>query len=409
MMRAVEAHSCRRHSPAGQCGAPFFCALDALAINDRSARAGVPPRQLPACHIERVVNAPERAVVVPSVEGVVQGAARRQVLGDRGPLAARAQDIHEAVDHLAQVDPPLVAAALGGRDQWGNQRPFLVAHVTWVAQLAPVVATTVLTRPHQRLPPDRTAAKGITTNSKHSRCSRMDTEQTREPLELYSDFLDLGRFSGPAHESRMAQYLSDKYKERRPEVVLALGPEALRFVNENRSNLGLDSPIVFCCTSRARLAALGELDDVTGVISEFDLTKTLALAQQLQPDARHLVIVAGATEFDQQWVRIARRQLASFESRYDTTYLAGLRYADLMERLKRLPRDSIVIMLTMFADGAGRLSISPESVQEITKAATAPVYAPYETYLGRCVVGGHVDPLARIGEEIADLALGILA
>src|SRR3954447_11585306 len=182
MMRAVEAHSCRRHSPAGQCGAPFFCALDALAINDRSARAGVPPRQLPACHIERVVNAPERAVVVPSVEGVVQGAARRQVLGDRGPLAARAQDIHEAVDHLAQVDPPLVAAALGGRDQWGNQRPFLVAHVTWVAQLAPVVATTVLTRPHQRLPPDRTAAKGITTNSKHSRCSRMDTQIAKGDL-----------------------------------------------------------------------------------------------------------------------------------------------------------------------------------------------------------------------------------
>src|SRR4051812_14067230 len=184
MMRAVEAHSCRRHSPAGQCGAPVFCALDALAINDRSARAGVPPRQLPACHIERVVNAPERAVVVPSVEVVGQGAARRQVLGDRGPLAARAQDVHEAVGHLAQVDRPLVAAALGGRDQWCNQRPFLVGQVTWVAQLATGVATTVLTRPHQRLPPDRNASKRITTNSKHSRCSRMDTQVPRTRVEL---------------------------------------------------------------------------------------------------------------------------------------------------------------------------------------------------------------------------------
>src|SRR3954453_19990855 len=63
-----------------------------------------------------------------------------------------------------------------GRDQWGNQRPFLVGQVTWVAQLATVVATTVLTRPHQRLPPDRNAAKEITTNSKNSRCSRMDTK-----------------------------------------------------------------------------------------------------------------------------------------------------------------------------------------------------------------------------------------
>src|SRR3954454_2373458 len=186
MMRAVEAHSCRRHSPAGQCGAPFFCALDALAINDRSARAGVSPRQLPACHIERVVNAPERAVVVPSVEVVVQGAARRQVLGDRGPLAARAQDVHEAVGYLAQVDRPLVAAALGSRDQWGDQRPFLVGQVTWVAQLATVVATTVLTRPHQRLPPNRNAAKEITTNSKHSRCSRMDTNHHDQTSLLWA-------------------------------------------------------------------------------------------------------------------------------------------------------------------------------------------------------------------------------
>jgi len=234
------------------------------------------------------------------------------------------------------------------------------------------------------------------------------TEQSREPLELYSDFLDLGRFSGPDYEKRTAQYLAEKYRERRPEVVLALGPEALRFVNENRSDLGFDNPIVFCCTSRTRLAALGELNDVTGVISEFDLTKTLALAQRMQPDARHLVIVAGATEFDQQWIQIARRQLAPFESRYDTTYLAGLHYTDLMERLKRLPRDSIVIMLTMFADGARRLFISPEITQQITSVATAPVYAPYESYLGRGVVGGHVDSLERVGQETADLALKIL-
>src|SRR4051794_17906385 len=99
--------------------------------------------------------------------------------GYRGPLAARAQDVHEAVGYLAQVDRPLVAAALGGRDQWGDQRPFLVGQVTWVAQLATVVATTVLTRPHQRLPPNRAAAKEITTNSKHSRCSRMDTNSCR--------------------------------------------------------------------------------------------------------------------------------------------------------------------------------------------------------------------------------------
>src|SRR4051795_495959 len=70
--------------------------------------------------------------------------------------------------------PPRLAAGIS-RDQWCDQRPFLVGQVTWVAQLAPVVATTVLTRPHQRLPPDRNPAKGITPDSQPSRCFRMDT------------------------------------------------------------------------------------------------------------------------------------------------------------------------------------------------------------------------------------------
>jgi hypothetical protein len=118
------------------------------------------------------------------------------------------------------------------------------------------------------------------------------TDRSREPLELYADFLDLGRFSGEAYETRTARYLVDKYRDRKPDVVMALGPQALQFVMRNRAALAFDMPIVFCCTSRARLAALNPPGDVTGIISEFDLAGTLSLAQRLQPDARHIVVVA---------------------------------------------------------------------------------------------------------------------
>jgi hypothetical protein len=63
----------------------------------------------------------------------------------------------------------------------------------------------------------------------------------------------------------------------------------------------------------------------------------LALAQRLQSDARHIVVVAGATEFDQRSAQIARRQLVSYEQKYDTKYLVGLRHQDLLDELKRLP------------------------------------------------------------------------
>ena len=227
-------------------------------------------------------------------------------------------------------------------------------------------------------------------------------------LELYTEFLDLGRFSGAAYEEQAALALANKYRDRRPEIVIALGPRALRFVVRNRELSHLDVPVVFCCTSRARLARLNSTSDLTGIISEFKIADTLALAKHLQPNAREIAIVAGASEFDKTSVGIARRQLANFEKDYKITELVGLRHEVLIENIKRLPRDTIVILLTMFTDGAGRPYITPELVPELSEASTAPIYTPYEAYLGRGVVGGNSNSLQKVGAEVADLALEVL-
>src|SRR3954468_6576727 len=93
MMRAVEAHSCRRRSPTDRCGPPLFRALDALTVDDRGGRAGLSLGQLPTPDVKRVMDAIQRAVVGPAAEVVVHRAAGRQVLRQRCPLATGAQDI----------------------------------------------------------------------------------------------------------------------------------------------------------------------------------------------------------------------------------------------------------------------------------------------------------------------------
>jgi signal transduction histidine kinase len=230
-----------------------------------------------------------------------------------------------------------------------------------------------------------------------------------DSLELYTDFLDLGRFSGQEYERRAASYLAEKYRERAPEVVIALGPQALRFVLRNRAELNFRAPLVFCCTSRSRLATLNPAEPITGIISEFDVSKTLTLGRQLQPRARAIAVVAGATEFDREWIGVARRQLAPYEQQFAIRYVYDLRYQELVHELERLPRDTIVILLTMFADRDGQRFITPEIVPELTKASAAPVYSPYETYAGLGVVGGYVDSIDKAGDEVADLALALLS
>ena len=60
---------------------PFFSTLHALAVNDRRRRTGFAPDLFTAFHIERVMNALQRAVPFPLIKIIMQCAARRQVLG----------------------------------------------------------------------------------------------------------------------------------------------------------------------------------------------------------------------------------------------------------------------------------------------------------------------------------------
>jgi len=97
---------------------PFFRAFHALAIDDASRWARFTIHVFATLHVERVMNAIQRAVPVPKVEITKQRALRRQVFGNITPLASRAQHIHEAVHDFRgsteRLRPPRLAGGIKG-------------------------------------------------------------------------------------------------------------------------------------------------------------------------------------------------------------------------------------------------------------------------------------------------------
>ena len=104
------------------------------------------------------MDAPQRAISLPQVEIIMQRAARRQVLRDRPPLAAGAEDGHQPVDHRAHVDRPLAAAAL--RRAGSAAPPATLPRRSDLSGRAACCGLTVavLRRPHQRPPRSQAAA-----------------------------------------------------------------------------------------------------------------------------------------------------------------------------------------------------------------------------------------------------------
>lgn len=129
------------------------------------------------------MNTAERAIPVPQVEIAEQRALRRQVLRHGPPLAARAENIKQAVENLAHIDLTPATAALGRRNQRLDQPPFRVRQIARIAQTISIVFPTVRLRPHRfHALIESTQLHGITSDSYHSTSLWTDTQGGRHAI-----------------------------------------------------------------------------------------------------------------------------------------------------------------------------------------------------------------------------------
>jgi signal transduction histidine kinase len=233
-------------------------------------------------------------------------------------------------------------------------------------------------------------------------------EKSSSKIEIHTDFLDLARFPAEADELRSAHYLAEKYARTPPDVIMPLGTEAHRFALKYREILGPGIPIVFCCVTPELAHAADRPKDVTGNYGEFDAGKTIDLAQRLQPKAKNLIIISGSSEIDGRWMAELKKEIAPYESRYNTEYWIGVQYETMLDRVAHVLPETIIIFVTVYRDGTGRSFVPADVVEGLARVAAAPMYGPSDTYLARGVVGGYMDSFDLMGSGAADIALEVL-
>lgn len=223
-------------------------------------------------------------------------------------------------------------------------------------------------------------------------------------LDYYGEYVDMARFAEPGYLLALRQFLKSKYEGHRFDVVIATSDAMLELVKDYREEPFAGVPVVFHATSQAKPGPRS-----TGVISTIDLTRTITMALELQPETRRVFVVCGSSVWDRYYEDMARAQLGRFEGRLDVTYLSGLPMPELLERVAALPPDSIVYPLSITEDRSGHRFLPLDAHDRIAAAANAPVYAWVTLTAGRAgVVGGSMASVDVIAERLAELALRVL-
>jgi len=228
-------------------------------------------------------------------------------------------------------------------------------------------------------------------------------------IELYSENLETTLFPNEAWQYELRRWLLRKYTDRKPDVIIAVGRASIQFVVESQEKSFPGVPVVFCGSTEVVLKRLKADPHVTGVWAVAQPDKTLEIALRLQPGTKHVVVVGGVGAFDRETEAIVKKNLGSYESKFEFTSLTDLDMPTLLERLKHLPSDTIVFHTSLMEDAAGTHFIdASQSVPLIAAAANAPVFVVDDVDLRDGTVGGDLLSWAATGQVAAGMAVRIL-
>jgi PAS domain S-box-containing protein len=222
----------------------------------------------------------------------------------------------------------------------------------------------------------------------------------KRDIRIYSEHLDTALFPDPKFQAAQLTWLKNKYRDRRIDLVIAVGLPSQPLLP--------DVPTVFCVIERNGLSHATLPPNATAVWPLHDFEGTLTAAARLQPGAHQVVVLSGTTAWDRHVEMVLRNTPQPPGTHWDVSYWDNISVEEMRLRLAALPRDTIVLYLSIVRDGAGHTPISLALIPSLSAASSAPIYGLSDGFIGFGIVGGSVMSFETQGKQAAELGQRIL-
>lgn len=235
--------------------------------------------------------------------------------------------------------------------------------------------------------------------------------------------------------SSWGQALAKKMQDHgRYSVVVCIDDEALYYVEAVHELLFAQTPVVFVGVSDASHAQRAfELGYATGVMEACDAAGVVKAAKQMQPDAKHLVVLtdntatglgdrtqfekaastSGTDSSNNKAVSISTSDgsgtaLSFGNLTVDYLNASTMTRAELGKQLSSASSEDIIIYLDANTDAAGNAYNASQTAYFVSAAATQPVYAVGFGGVGEGFIASTVVDYEKAGERAGEIVVMIL-
>ncbi len=219
-------------------------------------------------------------------------------------------------------------------------------------------------------------------------------------FQLYSEHLDLTLFPDSRFQARQVAWYRNKYRNQKIDLVIALGLDSQTVLP--------GSPTIFCNIEPTAQSRAVLPPNSTAVWLTADFRGTLAAAARLQPAAHRVVVISGTTAWDRHLEALTRANLSPIGANWEIDYWDDISVEEILSRLSKLSKDTIVLYLSIQRDGAGHPYIARDLIPVLSAASSAPIYGLSDGFVGFGIVGGSVVSFEREGKQVGELGQRIL-
>jgi signal transduction histidine kinase len=233
--------------------------------------------------------------------------------------------------------------------------------------------------------------------------------QSPWPLEIQEYSLVTAQGGIDAAEAKFAEYLAALYAQRPPDLIVAFGGPAARFVQRHRADLYPTTPMLLAAVELRRVeqSMLSEEDAVVGV--RFDQVALVENILRLLPETKAIAIIIGNSPNERFWIGEQKRVLGPLlENKVELIFYNERPFEKILKEVASLPPRSAILFQQLWTDGAGAIYGDKEPLKRIYGVANAPIFSFDQSHFNGEIVGGPMFSPAEGARPTAAVAVRML-
>ena len=210
-----------------------------------------------------------------------------------------------------------------------------------------------------------------------------------------------------SRESLIATLLENRAIQENLDLVVAVGPPAIRFWLQYRDTISTAVPMIAIARDGLFEADMFRPSDV-GIWTEFGFSQVIEDILVARPSTRHVVMVFGNSEAERLLATQARTELSGYAGGITFEFTNDLSLGAVQTRLDEIPEEAAVFYGIFNNDVAGAVLRSESALIAIRSVSRAPIFGIFDYQLGNGIVGGRLIQTKLAGQLAGAAAASLL-